>query len=102
MRFSSPNLTKFKYTNWQKSCGSWFSFLTTFLFKSTLPNICQWNIRTMRTTILHATPALTLCPSCYIDGRTCRCGSMIPVQCRRFDDLISDRERVAQVLTRVL
>jgi hypothetical protein len=49
-----------------------------------------------------ATSALTLCPSCYIDGRTCRCGSMIPVQCRRFDDLISDRKRVAQVLTRVL
>lgn len=37
-----------------------------------------------------------ICPGCYIEGRTCRCGSMDPVQCRPFEDLLRDRRRAVE------
>lgn len=41
-----------------------------------------------------------VCPRCYVDGRTCQCSSMNPVQCRPFDDLLKVREEVVEVLKR--
>jgi hypothetical protein len=41
---------------------------------------------------------LVICPSCYIDGRTCRCEAMTPVQCREFDALVCCRDNAAKVL----
>jgi hypothetical protein len=41
---------------------------------------------------------LVLCPSCYVEGRTCRCGSMTPAQCRPFSDLLRDRHRIITLL----
>jgi hypothetical protein len=41
---------------------------------------------------------LVICPSCYVDGRTCRCEVMVPIQCRDFEALISCRNNAAKVL----
>jgi hypothetical protein len=43
---------------------------------------------------------LVICPSCYVDGRACRCRSMIPMQCQDFRTLLSEREKAAEVLRR--
>jgi hypothetical protein len=40
---------------------------------------------------------LVICPSCYVEGRSCRCGSMEPVQFRPFEDLLSVRRRAVGV-----
>jgi hypothetical protein len=41
-----------------------------------------------------------VCPRCYVDGRTCRCGTMNPAQCRPFDDLLKVRDEAIEVLKR--
>lgn len=41
---------------------------------------------------------LVLCPSCYVEGRTCRCGEMQPVQCRLMSDLLQTRDSVARAI----
>ncbi|KAH7889431.1 hypothetical protein F5I97DRAFT_1802038, partial [Phlebopus sp. FC_14] len=41
---------------------------------------------------------LILCPLCYVEGRTCRCGNMEPVQCRPFNDLLQARDKAMQVI----
>jgi hypothetical protein len=41
---------------------------------------------------------LVLCVGCYAEGRTCKCGSMMPYQCRRFDNLVADRNNAVKVL----
>ncbi|KAI0336502.1 hypothetical protein GY45DRAFT_1394350 [Cubamyces sp. BRFM 1775] len=43
-----------------------------------------------------------LCPACYVEGRLCRCGEMEPVQYRRFEVLLSDRNQAARLLSRAL
>ncbi|KAK2466776.1 hypothetical protein APHAL10511_001034 [Amanita phalloides] len=40
-----------------------------------------------------------VCPRCYIEGRTCRCGSMTPVQCRSFEELLQVRTEAFELLT---
>lgn len=41
---------------------------------------------------------LAICPSCYVDGRSCPCEYMTPVQCRPFGDLLRDRNKTINVL----
>jgi hypothetical protein len=41
-----------------------------------------------------------VCSRCYVDGRTCLCGTMTPVQCRPFDDLLKVRNEAVEVLKR--
>jgi hypothetical protein len=45
--------------------------------------------------------SLFICPACYIEGRTCKCGSMEVGQIGRFADLLGDRNKVAQALHEV-
>lgn len=41
---------------------------------------------------------LVICPSCYVEGRTCQCEVMRPVQCRPFSDLLRDRNLAVKIL----
>jgi hypothetical protein len=41
---------------------------------------------------------LAICPGCYSEGRTCKCGSMKALQCRPFGTLAEDRDRAARAL----
>lgn len=41
---------------------------------------------------------LVLCPSCYVEGRSCRCGVMQPVQCRVIGDLFKSRDNAAKAI----
>ncbi|KAI0093671.1 hypothetical protein BDY19DRAFT_918246 [Irpex rosettiformis] len=43
---------------------------------------------------------LILCCSCYVEGRTCACGSMKLAQCRPFSLLLQPRNDAAEVLRR--
>ncbi|KAI6045681.1 hypothetical protein EDC04DRAFT_2559045 [Pisolithus marmoratus] len=43
---------------------------------------------------------LVLCPSCYVEGRTCQCGEMQPVQCRVMGDLLQNRDRAVKAIRR--
>ncbi|KAL4067881.1 hypothetical protein J3A83DRAFT_4096483 [Scleroderma citrinum] len=43
---------------------------------------------------------LVVCPSCYVEGRTCRCGEMQPVQHRVMDDLLQSRDSAARAIQR--
>ncbi len=43
---------------------------------------------------------LILCSSCYVEGRTCACGSMTPAQCRPFNLLLDTRNKTAGLLRR--
>ena len=43
---------------------------------------------------------LIICPSCYVEGRTCACGSMEPAQCRPFRLLVQTRNKTAGILRR--
>ncbi|KAH9951236.1 hypothetical protein B0H21DRAFT_685285 [Amylocystis lapponica] len=45
---------------------------------------------------------LLICAACYVDGRTCRCGSMNAVQYRPFEDLLRTRNKAAKVLHQIL
>lgn len=40
---------------------------------------------------------ILICPSCYVEGRTCRCGTMEPVQCRSFNALLEARNDAATI-----
>lgn len=42
---------------------------------------------------------LIICPQCYVEGRTCRCGVMKPTQYRAFSQLLLDRNTAMSVLT---
>ena len=42
---------------------------------------------------------ILICPSCYVEGRTCRCRSMDAVQCRSFDILLEARNNAAAIFT---
>ena len=39
-----------------------------------------------------------ICSGCYVEGRSCNCGVMIPMQCRDFGILIRSRTQVVKVL----
>lgn len=41
---------------------------------------------------------LLLCPSCYAEGRTCKCGTMEPIQYQSFDILLGARANAAALL----
>jgi hypothetical protein len=41
---------------------------------------------------------LIICPSCYVEGRSCKCEVMTPVQCRPFDVLLRLRRRAMTAL----
>ena len=41
---------------------------------------------------------LIICPQCYVEGRTCRCGVMTPTQYRGFSQLLLDRNNAMSVL----
>ncbi|KAF8623479.1 hypothetical protein AX15_006263 [Amanita polypyramis BW_CC] len=40
----------------------------------------------------------TICPRCYTDGRSCQCGSMNPMRCRPFDDLLKVLNEASDLL----
>lgn len=40
-----------------------------------------------------------LCPGCYVEGRTCRCEAMTPMQRRSFDELLKTRARASELFT---
>lgn len=44
--------------------------------------------------------SLIVCPGCYSEGRSCRCQTMEPMQCRTFQTLIDARNGAADVLRR--
>lgn len=39
-----------------------------------------------------------VCTGCYVEGRSCKCGTMDAVQCRSFDELLQDRNRAVKAL----
>jgi hypothetical protein len=41
---------------------------------------------------------LAICPSCYVEGRSCRCEIMHPMQHRPFSELLHDRNIAVKVL----
>ena len=41
---------------------------------------------------------LLICPSCYVEGRSCKCEIMHPVQYMDFAILLRDRNQAAQIL----
>ena len=41
---------------------------------------------------------LIICPPCYAEGRTCRCGNMVAIQLRPFDELLQARNGALGVL----
>lgn len=51
--------------------------------------------------ILPIGDGLVLCPSCYVEGRTCHCEEMQPVQCRPFSDLLRSRDRAVRAIQRI-
>jgi len=40
-----------------------------------------------------------ICGGCYVEGRSCNCDKMDPIQCRPFPELLNLRTRAAQVLS---
>lgn len=44
--------------------------------------------------------SLIVCPGCYSEGRSCRCQTMEPMQCRTFQILIDARNEAADFLGR--
>ncbi|KAM6500372.1 hypothetical protein JOM56_003386 [Amanita muscaria] len=42
--------------------------------------------------------ACVICPRCYVDGRTCKCGNMVAMQCRQFQILEDIRTAAVEVL----
>ncbi|KAA1469506.1 hypothetical protein DENSPDRAFT_608816 [Dentipellis sp. KUC8613] len=44
---------------------------------------------------------LLICPGCFVEGRTCLCGEMTPVQIWSYDHLIADYNRAFQALSKV-
>jgi hypothetical protein len=51
--------------------------------------------------ILPVGDGLVLCPLCYVEGRTCQCGKMQPVQCRPFSDLLGIRDQAVRAIQRI-
>ncbi|KAG6887505.1 hypothetical protein C0995_014763 [Termitomyces sp. Mi166 len=43
---------------------------------------------------------LVICPGCYIEGRSCNCGDMDPIQCRPFQELVSAHNQVVELLSK--
>lgn len=40
-----------------------------------------------------------ICTGCYIEGRSCKCGNMDPIQCRPFQELLAVRNKVAELVS---
>ena len=51
---------------------------------------------------LQAGDGLLLCPGCYVEGRSCQCEEMTPMQCRPFDSLLQDRNHAAKLVAQVI
>ncbi|OJT06140.1 hypothetical protein TRAPUB_3075 [Trametes pubescens] len=45
---------------------------------------------------------LLICPACYVEGRSCDCRQMEPMQTRSFDMLLSDRNDAARAIAAAL
>lgn len=45
---------------------------------------------------------LILCPTCYVEGRICACGSMNTRQCRPFSEYLNERNKAAKVYNSVI
>lgn len=43
--------------------------------------------------------SFAVCSGCYVEGRSCKCTDMYPVQCRPFRDLLRDRAAALDALT---
>lgn len=43
---------------------------------------------------------ICICPTCYVEGRTCGCGNMDPGRLSSFSDMLQDRNHAADVLSR--
>ncbi|KAJ6597028.1 hypothetical protein DFH09DRAFT_109489 [Mycena vulgaris] len=50
----------------------------------------------------HPGAGFMLCPGCYVEGRTCHCEVMSPMQCRPFDKLLQTRARGAELFTEAM
>jgi hypothetical protein len=38
---------------------------------------------------------VSICPSCYVDGRTCFCGEMTPFRLRPISPMVTSRDKIA-------
>jgi hypothetical protein len=38
---------------------------------------------------------IAICPACYVDGRTCRCGKMTPFRLQSMEPMVASRNKVA-------
>lgn len=43
--------------------------------------------------------AYHMCPSCVVEGRSCECGNMLPKQQFPFDDLVTQRNEAAKLIS---
>jgi hypothetical protein len=44
---------------------------------------------------------IVVCPLCYVEGRSCNCGTMNPTQCQPFGDLLKVRDKALHVIRAV-
>ncbi|KAG1891191.1 hypothetical protein F4604DRAFT_398256 [Suillus subluteus] len=44
---------------------------------------------------------IVVCPLCYVEGRGCKCGTMNPIQCRPFGDLLRVRDEALRAIRAV-
>lgn len=56
----------------------------------------------VRNSTVDPTPAniISICPSCYVDGRTCLCGDMTPFRLQPITPMVTLRDEVATWLRR--
>lgn len=52
--------------------------------------------------VLQPGDGLLICPACYVEGRSCDCSQMEPMQTRSFDMLLSDRNDAARAIAAAL
>lgn len=45
--------------------------------------------------------SIRICPTCYVEGRTCGCGSMDPERLSSLSRMLQDRNRAAEALTKL-
>lgn len=61
---------------------------------------CQTCVPSNSSASMQLGDGILICPSCYVEGRTCLCETMVPVQCRPFEQLLQDRNKAATMLNR--
>lgn len=59
---------------------------------------CRKCVNSKSTETPNVGDGLLICPSCYVEGRSCKCEIMHPVQYMDFSVLLRDRNQAAQLL----